>query len=108
MNIDVNRIKIDFNNNQCEIMAPTDLKIEYERFNESPVIKDSYMTAGFDFMDLKINDSLKISAPTSIELSFKQHIFTYLMRCIDLNINYQDGLERYFQLYIWNSENIMG
>jgi len=33
IHIDINSVKIDFNSNQCEIMAPADLKIEIERFN---------------------------------------------------------------------------
>ena len=78
------------------MVAPTDIRIEIELFNKSPLIKDSYLSSGFDFMDLKINDRIQIFAPAIIEVSFRQHIFTYLMRCLDLNILYTDGNERYF------------
>lgn len=29
-------------------------------------------------------------------------IYTYFLKCIDLNVNYQDGNAKKFQLAIWN------
>lgn len=40
-------------------------------------------------------------------MNFKKEIYTYFLRCMDLNINYYDNLEPGFQLFTWNSQDFM-
>lgn len=35
-------------------------------------------------------------------MHLRSDVYTYMLRCIDLNINYTDSLAKYFQLAIWN------
>ena len=60
------------------------------------------MSPQLDFTDLDI--SYKISVHFSpVIMHLKQDVFTYLMKCNDLNINHTDQLSPYFQLAIWNN-----
>jgi len=52
LDIDIKKIKIDYNNKEFNIMPPTDLRVELERFNESKLINDQYLSKGFDFRNL--------------------------------------------------------
>lgn len=40
-------------------------------------------------------------------MNFKKEIYTYFLRCMDLNINYYDNLAPGFQLFTWNSQDFM-
>jgi len=43
----------------------------------------------------------------SLEVNFRQSVFTYFMRCLDLNLNYNDGHEQSFQLSVWDEINVL-
>jgi hypothetical protein len=40
-------------------------------------------------------------------MNFKKDIYTYFLKCMDLNINYYDMLTPGYQLFAWNSSNFM-
>lgn len=46
---------------------------------------------------------ISIKCPKNVDLNVRQTFITYLMRCIDLNINNTDGYEPYFEFQEWNS-----
>lgn len=78
------------------------MKVSMEKLNYTPLIQDGYMSPQLDFTDLDI--SYKISVHFSpVIMHLKQDVFTYLMKCNDLNINHTDQLSPYFQLAIWNN-----
>lgn len=43
----------------------------------------------------------------SLEMKFKPSTYEYLMRCLDLNVNFVDELDAHFQFHNWNSTNAM-
>jgi hypothetical protein len=59
------------------------------------------MTPGFDFEDLDISQTYSIKC-SPVKIYLIQEILTYLLRCLDLNINYLDGHQHNFQLAVWN------
>jgi hypothetical protein len=40
-------------------------------------------------------------------MNFKKEVYTYFLKCLDLNINYYDMLAPGYQLFTWNSQNFM-
>lgn len=71
------------------------MKVIFEKMNFSPLIEESYNSPGIDFTDLDISHKISITFSPLI-MHLKQDIYTYLLRCNDLNINYTDSLAKYF------------
>lgn len=69
MDIKISEIKMDYKHDSEEhqITPPFDLSIEYESLNSSPLLSDQWMSKGFDFNDLQIQEILRISTPTSLQ-----------------------------------------
>jgi len=108
--IDAKSVRIDYlsHSSTSQVMPPFDLKIDYETINSSPLLVDGHLSPGIDFDDLQIQEKIAIRTfETSLDVKFKPAVYTYLMRCLDLNINYVDELEAFFQFYDWNSSNAM-
>lgn len=108
--IDARSMRIDCLSHAAasQVMPPFDLVIDYESINSSPLLLDGHLSPGIDFDDLQIQEKITIRTfEASLEMKFKPAIYTYLMRCLDLNINYVDELDAHFQFYNWNSSNAM-
>jgi len=69
MDIQITKIKIDYKHGGGvqEITPPFDLSIEYESLNSSPLLLDQWMSKGFDFDDLQIQETLRIRTPISLQ-----------------------------------------
>lgn len=91
-----------------QVMPPFDLAIEYESINSSPLLAEGHLSPGIDFHDLQIQEiiTMKTTEPC-LELRFRPAVYTYLMRCLDLNVNFVDELDAHYQFYEWNSANTM-
>ena len=87
------KIKIDCNNFTEQITPPFDLTIEYEKLVQSPMLEDNFLSKGFNFEQFLIHDIIRIKSEKEIELNMKQSVYTYFMRCLDLNVNYTDKYE---------------
>ena len=84
-----------------EIAPSYDMKVIFEKLNYSPWLEDSFSSKEIDFTELDISYKISINfSPLIMHLS--QDVYTYIMRCMDLNLNYTDDLAKYFQLAIWN------
>mmetsp|Transcript_21720 Transcript_21720/g.33474 ORF Transcript_21720/g.33474 Transcript_21720/m.33474 type:complete len:108 (+) Transcript_21720:5303-5626(+) len=90
---------------QEQMMKPFDLSVNIDRLNYSPQLLDRFLSPGFDFNDLQLEDRLSIKSPHMLELTFRQPTYNFLLRCMDLNINYVDRQEACFQFATWNSYN---
>ena len=78
-------------------MPPFDLTVDYESINSSPLLVDGHLSPGFDFNDLQIQEAITIRTfDANLEMKFKPATYEYLMRCLDLNINYVDELDADF------------
>ena len=53
------------------------------------------MSEGFDFADLDISQHVHVHL-SPLKLNFTQEVYTYLLRCSDLNINFSDQLMKHF------------
>lgn len=84
------------------IIAPTDILMQRESVAYSPYLyEQQLMTPGFDFEDLDISQTYTVKC-SPVKIFMIQEILTYMMRCLDLNINYLDGFQNDFQLAVWN------
>lgn len=102
----MNNVRIDFNSKAYMITPPFNMNISMERINYSDLLQDQYLSNGIDFEDFDKSDHLNIRS-TSFELNFKKDILTYLLRCLDLNINFTDFLDPGYQLFSWNIHDFM-
>eukprot|EP00347_Sterkiella_histriomuscorum_P000566 403375355 len=100
-NIDMKEMGIRFDHNRFEIAPSYDMKIVFEKLNQSPYLEESFNSKHIDFTDLDISYKIQISF-SALVMHLRQDVYTYLLRCVDLNINYTDNLTKYFQLAIWN------
>ena len=71
------------------ILPATNFAIGLEKLNHSELLEKAYMSKAFDFEDFDISQHLKIKF-SSFRLQMTQEVYTYLLRCNDLNINYSD------------------
>jgi hypothetical protein len=71
------------------------MQVAFEKLNYSPLLQDSYSSQGLDFLELDISNHISLSLSPLI-MHLKQDIYTYLLRCNDLNIGYSDQLNPYF------------
>jgi hypothetical protein len=69
------------------ILPSTNFKIGLERLNYSELLEKNYLSEGFNFEDLDISQHIKVKC-SPVKLQFTQEVYTYLLRCNDLNINY--------------------
>jgi hypothetical protein len=99
-------VRIDYNSKQYMITAPFDMLISLERINYSVLLLDQFMSEGIDFEEFNNSEQIKITS-TAFEMNFKKEIYTYFLKCLDLNINYYDMLHEGYQLFTWNSQNFM-
>jgi hypothetical protein len=80
----------NWSNSQLFIILPyTNFQIEIEKVNYSELLSRYYMTKQFDFEDLDISQKMKIKF-SPFRLSFTQEVYTYFLRCNDLNIAFSD------------------
>ena len=84
-------VRIDYNNKSYMITPPFDMKISLERINFSELLTDQFLSEGINFEEFDKSDKLKIHS-TAFEMNFKKEVYTYFLRCMDLNINYFDNL----------------
>ena len=73
------------------ITPPFDMHTKLERINYSELLLDEFLSKGIDFEEFDKSEHLKIQS-TAFEMNFKKEIYTYFLRCMDLNINYYDNL----------------
>ena len=106
MNIEMKSFKIDYNGGEYQITPPFDMKIEIERINFTELLQDQFLAEGFDFEEFNKADMLQITT-SPFEMNFKRDIYTYFLRCSDLNFNYFDNLAPGYQLFSWNSSDFM-
>jgi hypothetical protein len=78
------------------------MKVILEKMNFSELLQESYLSPNIDFADLDFGYKISINF-TPLKMHLKQDVFTYLLRCNDLNINHTDQLAPFFQLAIWNN-----
>ena len=69
--------------------------IAMERLNYSDLLKKYYMSPGINFEDLDISQHINIESEP-IKLKFFQEVYTYLLRCNDLNMCYVDNQDYLF------------
>lgn len=110
MYIDAKNIKIDYNRGTREnrelidnITPPFDLSISYQSLIKSPLLEErqlldyglqgSAAANGIDYHQFQNQDKITIKSAMSIEMNIKQNAYKYILRCLDLNINYNDGFE---------------
>lgn len=107
MDINMNQVRIDFNEKQFEITPPFNMNIEIERVNYSELLIDEdFLTKSVNFELFDKADHITIQS-TGFALNFKQEVYTYLLRVMDLNINYYDMQSEGYQLYCWDSHDYM-
>jgi hypothetical protein len=90
-----------------QVLEDTNLELTLEQLNFSPALADRYLSPGFDFQKLDISQHLTLQFTSALKLRFTQEVFTYLMRCNDLNISFTDKRTEDFQLAIWNDTNTL-
>jgi len=73
------------------VMLPlTDFDISIEKLNFSPILNDlQFMTPEIDFEDLDFSQHINVKF-TPVKLNLTQEVYTYLLRCNDLNIGHMD------------------
>ena len=71
------------------ILPATNFAIGVEKLNHSPKLQRYYLSDGFDFSDLDISQHVKVKL-SPLKLNFTQEVYTYMLRCNDLNICYSD------------------
>jgi len=106
IDIDMKSVRIDFDSKSYMITPPFDMLISFERINHSELLINQFLSKDIDFEEFDKSDHLKFKS-TALEMNFKKEIFTYLLRVLDLNINYYDNLDPGYQLFAWNSHNFM-
>ena len=82
-------------NNEFEIAQSFDMKIAFEKLNPTPLMADNYQSTVLDFNELDISYNITLNFSPLI-MHVKQDVYTYLLRCNDLNLNYTDMLAKYF------------
>ena len=90
MDIDMNRVRIDFDSKS--ITPPFDMNISIERINYSDILLDGFLSQGINFSDFNKEDVVSIKC-TPFEINIKKEVYTYFLRVLDLNINYYDDFE---------------
>ena len=92
----------------CSILTLTGEKVSLKFNNDYNISNEFNIFVEFEMPDIPashfhihnykvLNQSLKITMDSSpINLFFKQIHYNFLMKCLDLNINYTDGCAKYF------------
>lgn len=110
MHIDAKNIKIDYNRIMRDnrelidnITPPFDLSISYQSLIKSPLLGERQLldygrqgpaaANGIDYHQFQSQDKITIKSAMSIEMNIKQNAYKYFLRCLDLNINHNDGFE---------------
>lgn len=77
-------------------MAPDfNMNINFERLNYTPLLEDYYLSKDIDFLDLDISYHISLNV-SPLHLRFRQDVYSYFIRVMDLNINYTDDLQQHF------------
>ena len=106
IDIDMQQVRIDYNSKAYQITKPFDMLISFERINYSELLIDQFISKGIDFEQFNMSELISIvSSP--LNFNFKQDIYTYILRILDLNINFYDNLTAGYQLFTWNSQDFM-
>ena len=93
---------IDMTQEVFTILAPTNFLVERESVTWSPILdKRQFLTPGFDFCEFDYSQHYRFKFEP-IRMKTVQEIYTYFLKCIDLNVNYSDGGAKKFQLAIWD------
>ena len=88
------------------ITPPFDMLISLQRINYSELLLDQFMSKEIDFEQFENKEIMTITS-TAFEMNFQKEVYTYLLRCLDLNINYYDMMHAGYQLFTWDSQNFM-
>ena len=99
--IDMKDMSLKFDSGNFVITPSFDMKTTFEKLNYSPLLEDSYNSKDIDFTELDISHKISINFSPLI-MHLRIDVYTYILRCMDLNINYSDELTKFFQLAIWN------
>ena len=86
---------IRFDSNKFEIAPSNDIKVNFEKLNHSDLLEDSYNSKNMDFTELDISYKIEMNFSALI-MHLKQDVYTYMLRCLDLNINYTDNMAKFF------------
>lgn len=82
----------------CE---PFDLSMTFNKLNYTPLLSQSFLSPSIDPLELDLSHHLKMKF-SPVAMRFKKEVYTYLLRCMDLNMNYTDEKSESFMFYIWN------
>ncbi len=93
--IDMSQMSIKYDSNQFEIAPSFNLNIAFEKLNYTPLLEESYISKDIDFLELDISYKIQMKFSPLI-MHLRSDVYTYLLRCVDLNINYSDSLTKYF------------
>ena len=118
MYIDAKSIKIDHTRQLIDnVTPPFDLSISYQTLLPSSMLVDRKLldfarqgpaaSHGIDFNQFENQDRITITSSMNIEMNIKQNVYKYILRCLDLNINFCDGFEQCFQFRGWGDLNTM-
>ena len=77
------------------ILPSTNFAIAIERLNYTDKLLKYYLSEGIDFTDLDISQHMKVKF-SPFKLSFTKDVYSYCLRCNDLNIGYSDQLQEKF------------
>jgi hypothetical protein len=96
MLIEAKKMGIIFYGKSTFEMAPSfDMEISFEKLNFSPLLVDNYLSEGINFLDLDICNKIGIKL-SPLQLRFRIDVYTYFLRCLDLNINFVDSMDKHF------------
>ena len=103
--VDIKKMRMNFNARSPITSAPFDARVIYSMVNLEASDWNRHNPKGFHFkfhipiiLILVLDQSNKIDVQLRpINLKFNQKQYTYLLRCLDLNINYIDDHEKEFQ-----------
>ena len=76
---------------EFEIASPFDLDLTFTKPNFTPLMPDNYISEKIDFTELDISYHMHLNFSPLI-MHLRQDVYTYILRCNDLNLNYSDGL----------------
>ena len=78
------------------ILAPTNFVVDRESVTWSPLLDArQFLTQGIDFSDFDYAQHYRFKFEP-VRMKTVVEIYTYFLRCIDLNVNYQDGNAKRF------------
>jgi len=85
--------------------SPYDLNVKFDKLNYTPLLSQSFLSPQIDPRELDIGYKILMKY-TPVKMFFKQSAYRYMLRCMDLNLNYSDGLHNsQYMFYVWTKED---